>query len=112
MNLNHNLSQSFMLSDSFMPMFEAHRLWRIADALHFHCWGEEYVVYHALSGNTHLIGKAAADILIALQQHTADTQSLSRSLAAMMGVRTSAEFMLEMNRILADLSKLSLIEHR
>lgn len=112
MNLNPSASQSLMLSGSFMPLLEAHRLWRIADALHVRCWGEEYVVYHALSGDTHLIGKAAAHILMALQQQTTDTQSLSRSLAAMMGVRTSTEFMLEMNRILADLSKLSLIEHR
>lgn len=95
-----------------MPMLEAHREWRIADSLHFSCWGDEYVVYHALSGDTHLIGKAAAHILMALQQAVTDTQSLSRSLAAMMGVRSSTEFMLEMHRILSDLNKLSLIEHR
>lgn len=106
------MNTNFSASQSFMPMLEANRLWRIADALHFHSWSDEYVVYHELSGDTHLIGKAAAHILMALQHDTADTQTLSRSLAAMMGVRTSADFMLEMNRILADLDKLSLIEHR
>lgn len=112
MNNSHTVSQTLMLSGSFSPMLEAHSVWRIAEALHFRSWDDEYVVYHALSGDTHLLGKAAAHILMALQQAASDTQSLSNSLASMMGVRTSAEFRLEMNRILTDLNKLALIEHR
>lgn len=87
-------------------------MWRIADSLLMRSWDDEFIVYHTLSGDTHLLGKAAAHILLALQHVTKDTLSLSISLASMMGVRTSSEFMLEMNSILTDLNKLALIERR
>ncbi len=105
-------SQSWGFSASFTPLLDANSIWRIADSLHWHSWGDEYIVYHPLSGDTHLLGKAAVHLLLALQQTTTDTLSLSKSLASMMGVRTSSEFMLEMNKILADLNKLALIERR
>lgn len=75
-------------------------------------WDDEYVVYHQLSGDTHLLGKAAAHILLTLQQASTDTQSLRQSLASVMNVNTGSELALEMNHILADLYKLQLIDCR
>ncbi|PIV91075.1 MAG: hypothetical protein COZ77_05645 [Gallionellales bacterium CG_4_8_14_3_um_filter_54_18] len=112
MTPNQQSLQSWGFSASFTPLLDANSMWRIADSLHLRSWGDEYVVYHPLSGDTHLLGKAAAHLLLALQQATTDTLSLSKSLASMLAVRTSSEFMLEMNKILADLNKLALIERK
>lgn len=112
MTISCQYSQNFLFSVNFTPMLDAQSMWRIADSLHLQSLGEEHVVYHALSGDTHLLGKAATHILLALQQTTTDTLSLSNSLATMMGVKTSSEFMMQMNQILNDLNKLALIERR
>ena len=112
MTISPQYSQSFMFSASFTPMLDAHSMWRTSDSIHWHSWQDGFVVYHPLTGDTHLLGKAAAHILVALQQSTADTRSLSLSLADMMEVSTSTEFMKQMNQILTDLDTLALIERR
>jgi len=112
MTTRHQASQTFLFSASFTPMLDAHSKWRIADSLHLRAWNDEFVVYHGLSGDTHLLGLAAGHILLALQQKVSDAIALSESLATMMGVRTNSEFMLEMNKILTDLNALALIERR
>ena len=112
MTISCQYSRDFLFSASFTPVLDAQSMWHTADSIHLHSWKNEFIVYHPLSGDTHLIGKAAAHILLALQQSTTDTQSLSQSLADMMGVTTSTEFMSQMNQILTDLHSLALVERR
>lgn len=112
MTISQHPSQSLPTSPPFTPVIGAHSEWYIADLLHWRCWENKYVVYHSLSGDTHLLGDAAGQILLTLQQTPQDAASLSESLASMMGVKTSPEFTMDINNILTDLHKLALIEHR
>jgi len=111
------MTNSPPLSPSLLPhtvtqVVEDQSIWRTADSLHWRYWESEYVIYHPLSGDTHLLGEAAGHILLTLQQTPQNTASLSESLASMMGVETSPEFMMDINNLLTDLHKLALIEHR
>lgn len=110
MTINHQPLQTLPSYSLATPGKETHSGWRTADSLHWRCWESEYVVYHPLSGDTHLLGEAAGHILLALQQTPQDTASLSKSLASVMGIKISPEFMMDINNLLTDLHKLALIE--
>lgn len=84
--------------------------WRASSALYLHSWGDEFVVYHSRSGDTHLLGPAAAHILLSLQQAPSNAITLSKSLAPLLGVDTDDEFILQIDKILTDLDMLALIE--
>lgn len=82
------------------------------DALHFHSWGGDFVVYNSLSGNTHLLGLVAAHILLKLQETPANSGVLASSLALLMQAEMDDEFLSQTEQLLAGLDKLALIEHR
>ena len=79
-------------------------------ALHFRCWNNEFVVYNSLSGDTHLLDEAAAHILLELQQAPADVVMLAASVASILQIEMSDEWVSQIGQILADLDGLSLIE--
>jgi PqqD family protein of HPr-rel-A system len=86
--------------------------WRaISDpAFNARSWGNEFVVYNPLSGDTHLLGLAAAQILTHLHQAPSTAASLLASLAALWQVESNEELVLQVDAILADLDALALIE--
>lgn len=71
--------------------------------------GAEYVLYNDLSGDTHLLGADALDLLMLLQQGGADEQALAAALSAARGCAVAAD---ELASLLASLAKLSLVEPR
>jgi len=86
--------------------------WRVISdsALHFRSWNDEFVVYNSLSGDTHLLGAIAAQVLLRLQQTPSDVITLAVSLAPLMQAEMDEEFSLQIEHVLADLDKLALIE--
>ncbi|HTD04493.1 HPr-rel-A system PqqD family peptide chaperone [Undibacterium sp.] len=85
--------------------------WRAIDgAAEIRHWGDEYVVYNVRSGNTHLLGFAAGQIFLKLQQSAADAGSLASMLAIDWQLDPDAEFMQQIASLLADLDALALIE--
>ena len=79
-------------------------------ALHFRSWDDEFIVYNSLSGDTHLLGSTAAQILLKLQQASSTSTSLAESLAALLHAERDDEFVAQVEHILADLDTLALIE--
>ena len=86
--------------------------WRLISdqALHFRFWDDEFVVYNSLSGDTHLLGSTAAQILLKLQQAPSDSTTLAESLAPLLNDERDDEFVVQVEHILADLDTLALIE--
>lgn len=79
-------------------------------ALQLRSWNDEFVVYNNLSGDTHLLGLAAAHVLLELQKAPLDAINLSESLAPLLQAGTDEEIALQIEHLLADLDKLALIE--
>ncbi len=73
-------------------------------------WNDEYVVYNQRSGNTHLLGFAAGQVLLKLQQSSLDVDSLSSTLATDWQLELDDEFKLQISLLVEDLAALSLIE--
>ena len=87
--------------------------WRVISdqALHFRSWGDELIVYNSLSGDTHLLGSAAAQILLRLQQVPSDFISLAESLTSVLQTEMMGEPLEpQLVNLLADLNALALIE--
>ncbi|MEQ1742529.1 MAG: HPr-rel-A system PqqD family peptide chaperone [Candidatus Nitrotoga sp.] len=87
--------------------------WRVISdqALHFRSWGGELIVYNSLSGDTHLLGSVAAQILLRLQQVPSDFISLVESLTSLLQTEMMGEPLEpQLVNILADLKALALIE--
>ncbi|MGZ3252918.1 MAG: HPr-rel-A system PqqD family peptide chaperone [Burkholderiaceae bacterium] len=86
--------------------------WRVIsnEALHFRTWDDEVVVYNSQSGDTHLLGSAAAQILLNLQTTPSDSASLAEELAPHFEVAPSADLPLQIDQLLAELNVLGLIE--
>lgn len=86
--------------------------WRVISdsALHFRLWDDEFVVYNSLSGDTHLLGSTAAQILLKLQQAPSNVTALSASLAPLLNTEMDDEFVIQIEHVLADLNTLALIE--
>lgn len=84
-------------------------------ALHFRSWDDEFVVYNSLSGDTHLLGSAAAQVLLKLQQAPSDAVALAESLTPQFQARMEMEKMDkelvdQITRLLEDLHTLALVE--
>lgn len=88
------------------------RQWKVVSdqALHFRSWNKEFVVYNSLSGDTHLLDETAAHILLELQKAPADVVMLAASVASILQIEMSDEWVSQIRQILADLDGLSLIE--
>jgi PqqD family protein of HPr-rel-A system len=70
--------------------------------------GVEHLLYNDLSGDTHLLGADALDLLLLLQRADSDEATLAAQTAA----GDDAVAPDEVAAILADLAKLSLVERR
>lgn len=80
-------------------------------ALQLRAWDDEFVVYNNLSGDTHLLGSAAAQVLLKLQQGPSDAITLARSLALLLQVEIMDESLApQIEKLLADLNALALVE--
>ena len=93
-------------------MMDSNMKWRLMSdqALQLRSWDDEFVVYNNLSGDTHLLGSAAAHVLLELQKAPLDAINLSESLAPLLQAETDEELALQIEHLLADLDKLALIE--
>ena len=82
--------------------------WRIApgQTLRQRVWQEEGVIYNDLSGDTHLLGAAALELLQMLQEAPASTAELVQAA----GTDLPANFNDELDMLLGELRALSLIE--
>lgn len=81
-------------------------MWRLTpgQSLAHRGWDEEYVVYNDLSGDTHLFGADAMQLLLHLRAGPADEEALARALEVLPEEREGLAVML------AELGGLSLIE--
>lgn len=86
--------------------------WRLMSdqALQLRFWDDECLVYNSLSGDTHLLGSTAAQILLKLQLAPANATVLTESLAPLLHAEMDDEFVFQIEHILADLDALALIE--
>ncbi len=79
-------------------------------ALYFHSWYNEYVVYNSLSGDTHLLNLTAGQVLLKLQQSPTDAITLAKLVAPTDQSKSQAELELQIEHLLAELNTLNLIE--
>lgn len=86
--------------------------WRIArgQRLRLRAWQDECVVFNDLSGDTHLLGSAAAIVLTALQAAPAASAALAATLAARLGLALDEQLREEVDALLDELANFSLIE--
>lgn len=71
-----------------------------------YAWDGEYLVYNDLSGDTHLLGELAVDLLLALQHGSRDEIEL----AAELTLADEPEQHTFLHDLLAQLASLSLID--
>ena len=103
------------LPDSLTPhnfISVSNVMWRLTSdqALLFRCWNDIYVVYNRLSGDTHLLGSTAAQMLLKLKEAPSNVPALTESIAPQYQAGMDDELALEVEHILADLEALALIE--
>jgi PqqD family protein of HPr-rel-A system len=93
-------------------MMDSNIKWRLMSdqALQFRSWDDEFVVFNSLSGDTHLLGSTAAQILLKLQQAPSNTAVLTESLATLLHAEMDNELVIQVEQILVDLDTLALIE--
>ena len=88
--------------------------WQITSDQAVNCclWDEELVFYNKFSGDTHLLGSAATQVLLELRQSPSNTQSLTGVLAPKLQAEkvTYEEFSSQINYFLNELNTLGLIE--
>ncbi len=78
--------------------------------MHWRAWDDEMVIYNNTSGDTHLLGADAAQILLMLQQVPADISSISEQFATGFPAEIHEESTLQIEQILLQLHELALIE--
>jgi PqqD family protein of HPr-rel-A system len=81
-------------------------MWKLTkgQALAYRSWDDEYVVYNDVSGDTHLLGADAMQLLLHLQKGPFDEFTLGRAL------QIKADEQEALTVTLVELSALSLIE--
>lgn len=87
--------------------------WQIAaeNELLFRSWDDEFVVYNGATGDTHLLGLVAAQVMLKLQQTPADAVSLAEWVAPLQQIEPNDELVLFIEQILMDFDGLGMIEH-
>jgi len=78
--------------------------------LHWRSWGEEYLVFHGGSGDTHLLGEMEAQILKRLQQTPAHIPELVTELGSALTTDDDDEPYFFVESVLEALEKLALVE--
>lgn len=84
-------------------------MWRVTPGqlLEHRGWNEQFVLYNSLSGDTHLLGADAIDILLQLQRGAADQATLLATLADGSASEDAAACLAD---LLAELKSLFLVE--
>ena len=78
--------------------------------LQYRTWGEETVVYHGPSGDTHLLNPLAAEALRVLASQAAGVDDLTRRLAGHVDPANRHELAEHLAGLLANFAELGLIE--
>ena len=83
---------------------ETDLLWRV--------WGEEFLVYHVQSGNTHLLNPIAAEALRCIQAQGAgtDARQLAAQVAAQLALNGAQDLTAHMSELLQAFDESGLIE--
>ena len=102
---------SFVASLLFSSIV-ANTMWRVTpgQTLRHRGWGDEFVLYNSISGDTHLLGASAMRVLTMLQRADAEENHLIASLCDESQTEIDEEAAHEVGKILSDLTALSLIE--
>ena len=82
----------------------------IGNALEIRGWDSEYVIFHPVSGDTHLVNHGAQVILQCLRIGTADTNHLVAHLAQHSGCEADDDLRMLTRKTLFDLERLGVIE--
>ena len=77
---------------------------------YWHSWGDEYVVYNAGSGDTHLFNEFSAFILKTLQEKAVTLEELSQLCATSFKQEEDEELHAQLNELLLELDRLGMIE--
>ena len=73
-------------------------------------WDEESVVYHAPSGQTHLLNALATEALLLLQSRPLGLPALTNELASLCEIQVDASFLQKIGVLTTQLQDLGLIE--
>lgn len=87
--------------------------WKVpADAeLHWRSWEpDQYLIYHAQSGDTHYLNTVAAEVLRYLQGESATADELTKQLAGTVGMEPDNALFNQIEQLLQQLDGLGLIE--
>jgi len=87
--------------------------WQVTaeNELLFRSWGDEFVVYNGATGDTHLLGLVAAQVMLKLQQTPTDAVSLAEWVAPLLQTEPDDELVFVIEQILTDFDSLGIIEH-
>ncbi|HAJ91020.1 MAG TPA: hypothetical protein DCO71_00090 [Gammaproteobacteria bacterium] len=86
--------------------------WKILeeDALHWEKWGEQYALYDALSGETHLLPEFSARVLQQLSVHPRTADVLARALCEGSDETCEQAFVEHVSQLLVQLQAAGLTE--
>lgn len=87
--------------------------WKVpADAeLHWRSWEpDQFLIYHAQSGDTHYLNTVAAEVLRYLQGQSATADELTKQLASTVGMEPDNALFNQIEQLLQQLDGLGLIE--
>lgn len=87
--------------------------WQVAGEKEFlfRSWDDEFVVYNGATGDTHLLGLVAAQVMLKLQQMPTDVAGLAEWLAPLLQTEPDDELVFVIEQILTDFDSLGIIEH-
>lgn len=77
--------------------------------LRWRTWGDECIVYHCQSGDTHLLNTIAAEALKLLQQSPASADELTKLVASSLDLEANKALLQHMEKLLATFDELGLI---
>lgn len=78
--------------------------------LRWQSWGDEYVVYHSGSGDTHLLDPIAAEVLKNLECASANTSELLDRISISLDIKADGDLAAMLEQLLSEFYKLGLIE--
>lgn len=73
-------------------------------------WGNEHIVYHTPSGDTHELNPTAAATLQVLQQRSATAEQLAKHIAVNFGIPLDDKLVLNIQEVLTRLKILGVVE--
>lgn len=76
----------------------------------WHNWGDEFVVYHTGSGNTHALDYLAANVLKLLQASPANMAELAETVSRHLDLEQDDDLYEYIERILREFERLGLVE--